>query len=196
MKATTALPLLLAASGVVALASSVGTWFTSTTTTVTGDIPLTVTGGAVPVVGAAGLVLLAGAAALLLARRSLARVVGGLAGLLAAGAAVVVVMTIVDPSPQVNEAAIAATGIAWSGGAIGTHPPAWAALGGLVLGALAGVGVAVVGGRKDGATRFDRGSREGEEATSNPDTRVRAMDDWDAIGRGEDPSENGGRLGS
>lgn len=189
MKLRAALPALLAGSGVLVLASSAGTWFSSTTTTVTGEMPLTVSGGSVPVAGAAGLVLLAGAAALLLARRSLARVIGALAALLAAGAAVVVATALADPTPLLNDAAATATGLAWSEAPVERHPAVWLALGGLVLGALGGATVAVAGGRGgDQPSRFER-------TPAPPEARVRAMDDWDAIGRGEDPSENGGRLG-
>ncbi|MDO5495218.1 MAG: Trp biosynthesis-associated membrane protein [bacterium] len=184
-----ALPALLAGSGILVLASSAGAWFSGTTTSVTGEVPLTVTGGSVPVAGAAGLVLLAAAAALLLARRSLTRVVGAIAALLAAGAGIAVVVALRDPSPLLADAAATATGLGWSGGEVERHVAAWLALVGLAVGAGGGIAVAALGGRADEeASRFER-------APANEDTRVRAMDDWDAIGRGEDPSENGGRLG-
>nr|NLD41457.1 hypothetical protein [Actinomycetales bacterium] len=157
--------------------------------TVTGEVPLTVTGGSVPVVGAAGLVLLAAAASLLLASRVLARVVGGLAAVLAVAAAVVAATAVADPTSLIWEAAVAATGLGWSGDAITRHAPAWIGIMALVLGAAAGTAVAALGGREDAPSRFERTRADG-------DVRTRAMDDWDAIGRGEDPSENGGRLGS
>ncbi|HZK06180.1 MAG TPA: Trp biosynthesis-associated membrane protein [Actinomycetaceae bacterium] len=190
MRVRPALVLGFALSGALTLASVPGTWFSATTATVTGDVGLAVTGGAVPVVGAAAFVLLAAAAALLLAQGVLARVIGGIAALLAAAAAAVTGGVIGDPSPLLNEAARAVTGVDWSGGAIARHSAGWLGIAGLVLGVGAGIAAVVLGGRIGRtARRFERDERPGTR-----DARTVAMDDWDAIARGEDPTDNGGKL--
>lgn len=187
MKLRPALVLALLAGGGACLATVPATWISATTATVAGDVPVRVTGASVPLAGAGALVTLAAAAALLLASPRLARLVGGVAALLGGLGLVGVLGVLVDPSGVVDEAARAVTGLPWTGGATTLHPAAWLASLGLLLGTVAGVLTVLLGGR------LGRTSRRFDPPAS---AHVRSMDDWDALGRGEDPSLNPGNLES
>lgn len=189
MRARPALVLGLAAAGGLALATVPAAWLAAETGTVAGQTPITVTGSAVPLASAGALVILAAAVSLLLASPVIARIVGVLAALLGAAGTAAVVMLLLDPRGALDEAALAATGLPWTGGEVTAHLPAHVAAVALGLGAVAGIVTVLAAGRL-GATgqRFER-----SVATTS---HARSMDDWDALGRGEDPSDFDGTLDS
>lgn len=165
---------------------------------------------AVPAVPASALLLLAAGLALALAgrlTRALALVAVAGAGL---AAAVGAVMLLADPTPAALAAAAEATGVRALDGEPRTT--AWP-----VLGAALGVGAVVAPGvlawaarawPEGGGRRYEpaaagtaertagersagqplAGQPAGEPAAQATDERVRAMDDWDALSRGEDPT--------
>ncbi|MDD9205304.1 Trp biosynthesis-associated membrane protein [Georgenia sp. 10Sc9-8] len=182
-------------------------WAHGTVPTVLSSDEITVDGtSAAPAVPALALVGLAAAAALAIGRRwavVLASVV-----LLVAGASVAALSlgVVLQPEPAVLEAAGRVSGVRRLDGPAGaTAAPFLAALLGVLV-ALAGL-AGLVGRRDWGRTgrRFERtadpasgtGAPGREAAAPGPGAAVserdRAMDDWDALGRGEDPSDPAGR---
>jgi hypothetical protein len=141
---------------------------------------------AAPAVPAAALVVGAAALALGLGRR----VAAALGGLVLVAAAVMVISAVVgflaDPEPALLGAAADLTGVRELAGDAAVTVWPWVT-------ATLGVGVAAVGalavvsssGWQRAGRRFER------DDTPRPatDPRTRAMDDWDALGRGEDPTQ-------
>lgn len=175
-------------------------WATGEAETVLGLQPVSVSGSeAAPVT--LGLALIIGAAGLVIAiGRRVGAVLGALA-LAAAGAATIPSALAVgnDPAPALRRAAAEAAGVPeLAGGFTTTLWPVVAA----VLGGLAVVLAAVIAWQ---LRRWPaRADRRFERNTTGQDTppakqatavdtaaqhRTRAMDDWDAQARGEDPTE-------
>ncbi|MPV38959.1 Trp biosynthesis-associated membrane protein, partial [Georgenia subflava] len=123
-----------------------------------------------------------------------------LAGLVLVGAAALVAASTVgflsDPAAPVRSAAAELSGVPELDGAATTTP--WPALAIVLAVALLVLGVVtLVASRRWQAAgrRFERdtpapGPRSA--ASRATDDRTRAMDDWDALGRGEDPSQPAG----
>lgn len=179
----------LAVLGVLGLALTLPPWITGELVTVTGSTPISVAGNAAAPAAAttAGIMLIA-AFALTTAQRRTARTVAvavGVIALLGAGAAVLAILN--------AEAVLlrAADGSGELAGPVSVSVAAYVCA--AVLGA--GVGIAVlifIGAPKwsDARTRF-------EAAGSHPaDPRTQAMDDWDALSAGDDPTGETGSLGS
>lgn len=181
--------------GAVVLVTTLPTWVRATTRTATGDLPVTVAGtSAAPGAASVGLVIIAAALVLGLAGKAVRVIalVGIIAANLAAGATVV--MFLAQPEVVAASAAaeltsvraintpvtvtwwpylslaVLAIGIATSGWLL-THLGTWQA----------------VGRRYEPAARAEA---ETPVPASDRQTRSRrqAMDDWDAISRGEDPT--------
>lgn len=175
-------------------------------------------GGAAPATTAAALAVLATALAVALGGRWVLRLcalaVAGLGALLAASA----VGVVLDPLPPVLTAAAAAAGVRDITGdpSLTVWPYLTAGLG-LLVAAAAVLVLRVPTTTAPPGRRFERGplpaapsqggtappapadatvtdtsaadpGPPGGEAPTARDERVRAMDDWDALGRGEDPS--------
>ncbi|UNX56154.1 Trp biosynthesis-associated membrane protein [Georgenia sp. TF02-10] len=162
-------------------------WADGQAPTVLAVEPVSVSGTtAVPAL--AGAALVAGAAALAagLGRRVAVTVAG--VALLAAGvgAAVAVADFLADPAAPLLAAAAELSGVRQLQGLATTTPWPYAAV--VLAVGLAGVGVVtlVVGRRWAVAGR--RYERPARPRTPAADERTRAMDDWDALGRGEDPT--------
>jgi len=181
--------------GAIVLLTTLPTWVRATTPTATGDLPVTVSGtSAAPAAASVGLVIIAAALVLGLAGKAVRVIalVGIIAANLAAGATVV--MFLAEPDivaataaadltsvraintpvtvtwwPYLSLAVLAA-GIATSGWLL-THLGTWQ----------------TVGRRYQPAARAET---ETPPPAADPQTRSRrqAMDDWDAISRGEDPT--------
>jgi hypothetical protein len=181
----------LLVAGAVALALSAAAWVSGTAPTPTGDATVVVSGAtAAPAATAAGLVLLAAALTLTIAGSAVGRLAAGAAALTSAGAVAQVATVLLDPARPVQTAAAAATGVPALRGDAVALAPAWAA----------GASSSSApwrrrwGARRSAvATRPVRFDRTPGTAPAT-DARTRAMDDWDALGRGEDPTEGTGTL--
>ena len=205
---TTAVAVLVGLGGAL-LAVTAAPWLLVPVSTAIAEATVSVPGSAaVPAAPASALVVLAGGLAVAIAGR-VARLVAAVAvagaGLLAAGAAL---RFAADPAAAAIAASAEATGLRELAGAPSVTP--WplvaAGLGGLA--ALAAVTVAIAsrgwasgaGGRRFERAVPDGGASSGETAgmtaggaragtEAEPlDARTRAMDDWDALSRGDDPT--------
>ena len=152
------------------------------------------TGSQLGPASALGLVVMAAAGAMLLARRLVAVVLGAVALLAAGAAGWTALRVLLDPVASVLP--VAAEGTALTADSLDpaqveASVTGWA-VAGLALAVLAALValVAVVTGRTWGASR--RYEREADAPASLPDqaqTRDAVADDWDALSRGEDPTE-------
>ncbi|MGM0384425.1 MAG: Trp biosynthesis-associated membrane protein [Actinomycetota bacterium] len=187
-------PLTVAAlllGGAMVLALGGTEWLTALAPTPTGAAALALTGAsAAPAVTAAGLVLLAAALTLTIAGVAVGRIAAVAAATTSAGAFVQVLGVALDPAPRLEQAAAAATGVPELQGDATVLVPAWLAVAG--LGAMVVVSLVAVPNLRTwprGRSRFDR-----DGVGVADDSRARAMDDWDALGRGEDPTDGTGTL--
>lgn len=167
-------------------------WAHAVAPTTVGSAAVTVAGSdAAPGVASAGLVVLVSGLVLGLAG-ALARVLAVL-GVIAGGAlaAVSAGLFLADPERSVLRAAAEITGVRQVDGPISVAPWPTAAL---VVGAVAVLtGLALpflAGSWQRVGRRYERGTDAAARATpTSPRTpRGRAMDDWDALTRGDDPS--------
>ncbi|ACQ80477.1 conserved hypothetical protein [Beutenbergia cavernae DSM 12333] len=182
-------------AGGVLLATSATPWASAAVASLVGDDRVTVSGAdAAPAVPALGIIALASALALALAGPVLRRVVAIV--LAAAGLAVVVLAVGVmrDPGPALRSAAAELTGVPELAGAVTTTAWGWVcAVAGLATAAL---GVALLSSRRSWGTSSRRYERAGAAPSTPPQPeadrprsdREEAMDDWDALSRGEDPT--------
>ncbi len=181
----------LLAGGAVVLALGGTEWFTAVAPTPTGAAAVALTGAtAAPAVTAAGLVLLAAGLTLTIAGVAVGRIAAIAAAATSAGAFAQVLGVTLDPTAQLEQAAAAATGVPELQGIADVLLPAWltvAALGAMVV--VSVVAVPALRAWPRGRSRFERDGVAVEE-----DARARAMDDWDALGRGEDPTDGTGTL--
>lgn len=177
---------LLLVLGAVAMGLSLLPWARATVPTVLGEQSVTVAGGdAAPATTAAGLALLATGLALALGGRwmiRLAAVAAAALGLVLGGSAL---QLLLDPEPRVLSAAGEVTGVRQIIGSVSITPWPYLAL---LLGVLV-VAAAVLVARVPATATSRRFERTAPSAPSAPSGRVRAMDDWDALGRGEDPTD-------
>jgi len=181
---------LLVAGGVV-LAASAGVWLSAEVPTVTTTAPVSLTGAsAAPATTAAGLVILAGALAMTIAGVAVGRISAAVVAATGAGALAQCVQLLRDPAAALEPAAVDVTGVPAVAGEISVHPVAWVAVAGLVVATL----VALYAVRAAGSWPRDRSRFERAPQAVAIDPRTRAMDDWDALGRGEDPSGIDGTL--
>jgi hypothetical protein len=175
---------LLTAGGLAAATSSA--WLRVSTWTPLAETAFVVPGAqAAPAVGAAAFVVATGAVALALARgrgRLVAATGIGLGGLLAAAAAATV---LVNPDAGAVAAARSAVGVG-----VTTGPPAvmvapWVALAMGVVGVAAGGCALVVSRRWSRPTARHVPEAAGDAAAMDGDP----ADQWDALSRGEDPTQ-------
>ena len=174
--------------GALGFGLSALTWGSTEVPTVLAERTVTVSGGdASPVTTAASLAVLATGLALALGGRWVTRVCAGALVVLGGALGAAAIGFLRDPRPRLETAAAQVTGVREI---IGTpEVTAWPYLT-VVLGVLVAAAAvlvlripAVPAGR-----RFERAGAQGAAADPARDERVRAMDDWDALGRGEDPT--------
>lgn len=181
---------LVLAAGAATMGLSMLTWARAAVPTVLGEQTVSVTGGeAAPATTGAGLALLATGLALSLGGRwviRLAAVAVGALGLVLGGSAAQVLL---DPEPRVLNVAGEVAGVRQLSGTVSITPWPYLALALAVLVLLAAVLVARVPVTA-ASRRFERADAAGPAQTAPPTGRVRAMDDWDALGRGEDPTDS------
>lgn len=182
--------------GVLLLATAAASWAHGEVATVLGAQEVSVSGSsAAPGVSAAALVVGAAALAAAIGRR-----VGAvLAGIALIGAAVLVGVSVAgflaDPAAPLEAAAGQVSGVPELTGEATTTLWPYVTLVVALAVAAAGVVTLVAGGRWQSAgRRFERPAAAAPRsaASAATDERDRAMDDWDALGRGEDPSADGG----
>jgi uncharacterized membrane protein (TIGR02234 family) len=192
----------LALGGLLLACGSAG-WAHGEVSTVLGPQDVSVSGSAAaPGVGAAALVV--GAAAL---AAGIGRRIGAvLAGIALIGAAVIVGASVIgflgDPAAPLEAAAGEISGVPELTGE--PQVTFWPYLTLLLAVAVAAAGlVTLVASRSWQAAgrRFERPASTGRRSAASEatDERDRAMDDWDALGRGEDPSagtDDGGGSGA
>ncbi|PYG02334.1 trp region conserved hypothetical membrane protein [Georgenia satyanarayanai] len=182
--------------GAVTFGLSLLPWASALVPTVLAEQTVTVTGGdAAPATTATGLAVLATALAVALGGRWVSRLCAvalvALGALLAASA----VGFLLDPRPPVLAAAATVSGVR----EISAEPsttvwPYVTVVAGVLVAAAAVLVLRAARTTTAGTRRFERapgaGARPGPAAGAETrDERVRAMDDWDALGRGEDPTE-------
>ncbi|QDB79167.1 hypothetical protein FE251_07110 [Georgenia wutianyii] len=174
--------------GVLGFALSALTWGSTEVPTVLAQRTVTVSGGdASPVTTAASLAVLATGLALALGGRWVTRVCAGALVVLGGALGAAAIGFLRDPRPRLETAAAQVSGVRETLGTpeVTAWPYLTIALGALV--AAAAVLVVRIPTVQAGR-RFERTA--GQDAAGDPerDERVRAMDDWDALGRGEDPT--------
>ncbi|QGH69180.1 Trp biosynthesis-associated membrane protein [Pseudactinotalea sp. HY158] len=199
--------LLVGLLGIVLVGTSLPTWARGEGRGTDGPVPIVLAGtDAAPAVPSAGLVIIVAALVIGLSGRAtrIAALAGaGLAALLAGWSGIAFLG---DPEPPLVSAAGEATRVRDLVGAVSVT--AWpvvtvvaAAVVALVVlvlpwqfGRWAAVGRRYQRGPADSADTADTAGQAGPSGQAGPADdgsaarRVRAMDDWDAIGRGEDPS--------
>lgn len=177
------------------LAVGAPTWVAADVPTVIGARRVEVAGStAAPGLMAAALVV--GAAGLALGIGRTAGSVIGAVALVGAGglAAAAVVGFLGAPEDAVLGAAAEVSGVRQIDGAATVAPWPWVAI--VLAGALALLGVLALAAARSWTTagrRFERPAPAGRgrsTSTEATEARTRAMDDWDAVGRGEDPSDD------
>lgn len=181
---------LVLAAGAVTMGLSLLPWARATVPTVLGEQTVSVTGGeAAPATAAAGLALLATGLALALGGRwvtRLAAVAVGALGLVLGGSAA---QLLLDPEPRVLGVAGEVAGVRQISGTVSITPWPYLALVLAALVLLVAVQVARVPATA-ASRRFERTAAAEPAQPAPPTGRVRAMDDWDALGRGEDPTDH------
>lgn len=151
-----------------------------------------------PALSALALAGLALAAALALAGPVIRVILGILGALLGACIVLAASLSLADPAGAVLPAVTGATGVAGTparelvAAVDATVWPGVAIAGGVLL-ALAGVFVAATGSRWPASSRKYRSARFEPAADDTRNARDRAVDDWDELSRGDDPTDAGGR---
>lgn len=188
--------IITAIAGFAVVLTALPTWVKGSAPTATGDTPVSVSGTtASPTTASVGLVIIAAALVLGLAGRVMRRValVVAIAGVFLAGASVVGVLR--NPAPALTTAAAEVTSVR----AIST-PPQLSLWPYISVAVLVSVGVLCVwlltslGRWGQVASKYRLASRSpskgegGEEGDTNTSQRMKAIEDWDAITRGEDPT--------
>lgn len=177
------------AGGALAVLFILPTWLTASVVTVTGTQLVTISGlTAAPSVAAASATIAVGAAALTTANRRVARLI---LALMIVSSSVGIAMTI---ATYLRAEQIVAEHVSGTGELSGSVAVSWFAfvsLGALVWACCISVwGFSSVARWEFATTRFDA------RTAHATDQRVQAMDDWDALSTGEDPSEETGSLGT
>lgn len=173
----------LIVSGLALLTLGAITWVSGQVDAVTAPVDVAVTGARVsPAVLTIGLVVLASGMALTLAARRAARAILALNVVAAIGGLVAVVLVLRDPAGALLGALSDAVGAVELVGSVTVHWAAYAAPAVLLVALGFGVvGLVRVGSWQQGRSRFD-------VAVPATDARTRALDDWDALSEGRDPS--------
>ena len=188
--------LVLVGAGLALLAAG-RTWVGQPVAGVPGLRTVTASGQvAAPGVSAAALVAAAGAIALAVAGRVVRMVVAAVELLSGLGIAALVQVVLADPSGALAPTLETATGQAGAGaGSASSTGWPWLALVAAIL-ILVGGGVAAWRGRSwgTGGRRFEAGTAGGRPGSDSrgpgqQDRRERELDAWDALSRGEDPTD-------
>lgn len=188
--------LVTASIGVVALLTTLPTWITGTTPTATGDIPVSAPGTAAsPAAASMALVILAAGLVLGLAGRVMRvlALVAVIVGSIAAGVTIIGFLS--NPDPVAASAAAEVTSVR------AINSPVDVSFWPYLTLSVFAVGIGVTGwvathidtwgkvGRKyETPHRGDAVSDTSTSTDSQAQARQQAMDDWDAISRGEDPT--------
>lgn len=180
-------------------------WFSSTVTQAVGETRLSVSGtAAAPVIGALLLVVAAGLVAFLLARGALARVVAVVMALAGLGVVAASLVTVQDPASPLRAAAADLTGVPELAGDVAVTPWGWACAAAGALLTAACVALAATRPPERTSSRYERAAPAGSSAPTAPTTggsttaappQRDAIDDWDALTRGEDPTGGAGATG-
>ena len=185
--------LVLLVLGVAGFGLAALPWLNLTVPTVIARQEVGVSGStAVPVISAASLAVLAAALAVAIGGTWVRRIAGAALIVLGLLVSATTVRLLIDPEPVARSAASAVSGVAQIDGGITVTP--WPYLT-VVLGVLVAAGGVVVLTARSWTSpvrRYERGGRAGAPAAAPApaaEPRVQAMDDWDALGRGEDPTE-------
>ncbi|WP_382396317.1 Trp biosynthesis-associated membrane protein [Georgenia alba] len=168
-------------------------WASGAAGTVLGEQTVEVSGGsAAPGVVGAAFVVGAAALAVAIGRRAGASV-GGVAMVVGAVVAVVAVVGFLgDPESALRQAAAELSGVPeLVGDARVTLWPYVTLVLALLAAAVGLSGLVAARTWTTAGRRFERPARRGSAVDRASDERTRAMDDWDALGRGEDPTDDG-----
>jgi hypothetical protein len=183
--------------GVLLFGAVLPAWAQGAARTTTGTAPVAVSGAdAAPGVASAAAVVLVSALVLGLSGRvtrvlAVIGVVGG--GVLALVGAIAFLR---DPTTALRSAAGQVGGLTELAGEPSTS--VWPVLAVVVAGLVTAVGIAMpwlLGRWQQVGRRYERHAGRRQDPGGGPDVtrRVQAMDDWDALSRGEDPTQHGGR---
>ncbi len=185
-----------AAIGALVLLTTLPAWVRGTTPTATGDLPVSAAGTtAAPAAASVGLVIIAAGLVLSLAGRAVR--VGALVAVIigSAGAAATVVSFLANPEVVAASAAVEVTSVRAINSPVSVTIWPYVSLAMLALGAVAGLWLVThLGSWQSVGRRYERETSSSRPARADlgtdPQTRARrrAMDDWDAISRGEDPT--------
>lgn len=181
---------LVAALGLALFGSTLPTWAQAVAPTTIGSQQVAVGGSeAAPGVASAALVVLVAGLVLGLAGR-LTRVLAVI-GVVLGGAlgAVSAAVLIADPLPALRQAAGAASGATALEGDPAVTPWPYVALTLSVLIVVVGASLPLLAGSWQRVGRRYETGDAAARAPENANPRTRAMDDWDALTRGDDPSE-------
>lgn len=173
--------------GLALFATSLPSWATASVPTTTGSTGVSVTGAdAAPGVSSAGLVVLVAGVVLALAGR-LARVLAVI-GIIAGGglAAVSAARFLADPEVALGHAAAAVSGVPVVAGDVSTS--VWPVLA-IVVASVAVLAGATLPVLASSWQRVGRRYEIGGTGSRSRTPRGQAMDDWDALSRGDDPSQ-------
>lgn len=184
-----------ATMGGAVLVSTLPTWVRATTPTATGDLAVTAAGTAAsPAAASAGLVVIAAALVLGLAGRAMRFIALVVVIAASAGAAFTVMSFLRTPDVVAASAAAEMTSVRAVNTPVSVTIWPYLSLAILILAAVMAVWILThlgtwqrVGRRYETTAdaSFDHEAQHGDDRTR---ARLRAMDDWDAISRGEDPS--------
>ncbi|OKL54853.1 hypothetical protein BSZ39_01895 [Bowdeniella nasicola] len=176
--------------GVLLLGTSVLGWLQADVTSVAGTTKTTLTGVQLAPAGAAGaLALIAASIALVFTTRLGSRIVCLIAAL-AAGVSLWALSTLLFATPRdLTETFTSLTSGTAEISAIHTLPTIWVgSLLALLAIAIALFSAAIAGHWTTTVSRYDIRTIPTDSPVS-PDPRGQAIDDWDALGRGEDPTK-------
>lgn len=181
--------------GLLLVATALPTWGTADARGTEGPVPIVLAGtSAAPAVPSAGLVVIVAALVLGLSGRAtrIAALIGTAVAALLAGWSAVAFLR--NPEPPLVSAAGEATRVRELAGSASLTPWPIIAIGVAAIVMIVSLVLPFQIGRWTAVgRRYERSGQQGTPAAATPEDdarseRLRAMDDWDAIGRGEDPS--------
>ncbi|WP_454301892.1 Trp biosynthesis-associated membrane protein [Salana multivorans] len=151
--------------------------------------------GAMPLL----LVVAAGLVARAMTRGVVRRVIGWLGVLAWVGLVATLVAAALDPVGPLLAEAAEATGVGQLAGSPARGPWPWLAVAGAAIGCVGGVAVALARGESTRGSRYERAGTRAEtgvaSAGSGAPGRPDQVEDWDALTRGDDPSEGENQVG-